>query len=82
MMTRYLAIPIAAILSLGIAACSGEQEREEKTYEVRTKDLGGGELIAREVDPNEVPVDLPDTPMTPVPEGVDEGADAQGGSGE
>ncbi|QFT76647.1 hypothetical protein [Erythrobacter sp. THAF29] len=81
-MSKYLTIPLAAILSLGIIGCSGEQEREAKTYEVGAEDLGGGELIAREVDPDEVPVDLPDTPMTPVPEEADEGSDTTAESAE
>ncbi|MFL0354892.1 hypothetical protein ACI5KX_00315 [Erythrobacter sp. GH1-10] len=62
-----IAFPAAAVLALAVAACSGEEE--QKTYEVGAEDVGGGELIAREADPDEVEVDLPETPMTPVPEG-------------
>ena len=63
-------IPTAAILALALAACAGEAE--EKTYEVGATDEGGGELIAREPNPDEVQVELPETAMTPTaPEGVE-----------
>ena len=63
-------IPTAAILVLALAACTGEAE--EKIYEVGATDEGGGELIARDADPDEVKVELPETAMTPTaPEGVD-----------
>ena len=61
-----LALPAAA-LALSLAACS---EPEEPTYEADAEDLSGGELIVSEATPG-VPVDLPETPMTPVPEGED-----------
>lgn len=59
-----LALPAAA-LALSLAACG---EREEPTYEADAEDLSGGELIVSEATPG-IPVDLPETPMTPVPEG-------------
>lgn len=59
-------IPAAAVLALAVAACSGEEEG--RTYEVGAEDRSGGELIAREPDSEEVKVELPETPMTPVPE--------------
>ncbi|MDJ0641595.1 MAG: hypothetical protein QNJ15_02150 [Erythrobacter sp.] len=63
-------IPSAAILALALAACTGEAE--ETSYEVGATDESGGELIARDPDPEEVQVDLPETAMTPTaPEGVE-----------
>lgn len=56
-------LPLGAALAL--AACG---EAEETTYEADAEDLSGGELIVTEEDPDAVPVDTPDTPMTPVPE--------------
>ncbi len=62
--------PTAAILALALAACTGEEEK--KTYEVGATDEGGGELIARDPDPDEVQVELPETAMTPTaPESVE-----------
>ncbi|MBY6127559.1 hypothetical protein KUW15_02400 [Qipengyuania aquimaris] len=57
-------LPLGAALAL--AACGGEAE--EPTYEADAEDMSGGELIVTEEDPDAVPVDTPDTPMTPVPE--------------
>lgn len=59
----YLALPLCAALAL--AACGQEQET---TYEADATDLGGGELIVTEEEPDAVPVDIPDTPMTNVPD--------------
>lgn len=56
-------IPVAIVLALAVAACGGEAE--EKTYEVDATDESGGELIARDPDPDEVQVELPETAMTP-----------------
>ncbi len=58
-----LALPLCAALAL--AACGQDQEA---TYEADATDLGGGELIVTEEDPEAVPVDTPDTPMTSVPD--------------
>ena len=66
------ALPLAAAFAL--AACGAEPE--EPTYEVDVTDEGGGELIVTQPDPDAVPVDTPDTPMTNVPE---EGAPADNG---
>ncbi|KWV95056.1 hypothetical protein [Erythrobacter sp. AP23] len=65
MTTRFTtaALPLAAALAL--VACG---EAEDTTYEVGATDEGGGELIVSEEDPNAVEVDLPETPMTNVPE--------------
>ena len=60
--TAALALPLAAML--GLAACS---QADEKTYEADAVDQSGGELIVNDEDPNAVPVDTPDTAMTPVP---------------
>lgn len=57
-----LALPLAAML--GLAACS---QGDEKAYEADAADQSGGELIVTDEDANAVPVDTPDTAMTPVP---------------
>jgi hypothetical protein len=43
------------------------QEDVEPTYEAGVTDASGGELIVSDPDAEGVPVDVPDTPMTPVP---------------
>ncbi|PEQ14109.1 hypothetical protein B2G71_00335 [Novosphingobium sp. PC22D] len=48
----------------GLAACGGS---EEKGYEADVVDQSGGDIIVNDVNPSDVPVDLPDTPMTNVP---------------
>ncbi|CDO36253.1 MULTISPECIES: hypothetical protein [Novosphingobium] len=48
---------------LAIAACS----KEPTEYKADVKDESGGQLIVQDADATGVPVDLPDTPMTPVP---------------
>lgn len=56
---------LAMAASISLAACA---EAEEKpTYEAGVEDVGGGELIVTEQTPGAVEVDLPETPMTPVP---------------
>lgn len=69
--TAKFAVP--ALAALALAACGAQ---EEKSYEVDATDESGGDLIVSEVDPEAVPVDTPDTEMTPVaPEaGMEEGA--------
>ena len=59
---------LPAIGALALAGC-GSAEDTEPTYETDVEDLSGGELIVSEEDPDAVPVDTPDTEMTPVPEG-------------
>ena len=61
--TALIALPLAAML--GLAACS--QADEDKTYEADAVDQSGGELIVTDEDPDAVPVDTPDTAMTPAP---------------
>ena len=59
---RALALlPALALLSL--AACQNEPVDLEPAVE----DQSGGEIIAEPVDPNAVPVDVPETPMVNVP---------------
>ncbi|HLU28059.1 MAG TPA: hypothetical protein VKZ65_06445 [Glycomyces sp.] len=60
----YLALPLSAAFAL--AACGGNEDAE-KTYEAGATDVGGGELIVTDPSETGIPVDLPDTPMTPVP---------------
>ncbi|RJY10290.1 hypothetical protein [Aurantiacibacter aquimixticola] len=57
-----------AVLALALAACSGAQE--DTDYEAGVEAAGEDtELQVREQDPDAVPVDLPETEMTTVPEG-------------
>lgn len=56
---------LAAMGLVALAAC-GKAE-DAATYEPDVTDESAGNLIASEVDPSAVPVDLPETPMTPVP---------------
>ncbi len=65
-------ISAALVISLALAACSAEPE--DKNYEVGVEDVGGGELQVADPQPDDVEVDLPETPMKNVPdEGDDEG---------
>lgn len=61
-------LPLSAAFALSLSAC-GQAGEEKETYKAGVEDVGGGELIVSEPDPNAVPVDLPETPMTPVPPG-------------
>ncbi len=77
--TITIAFPLATALAL--AACGPSAE---PTYEADATDEGGGDLIVSDPDPEAVPVDTPDTPMTNVPpesgaEGEEAGA-AGGGA--
>ncbi len=67
----------ATILALAgafaLSAC--QDEGTEESLEVETQDLSGGELIAVPEDNEGVEVNLPDTPMTPVP--VESGASTE-----
>lgn len=56
-------LPLAAAFAL--SACGGEPE--DATYEAGVEDSSGADLIVTEEDPAAVPVDLPETPITPVP---------------
>ena len=55
-------LPFSAALLLSLAACG---EAEETTIEPDVEDVSGGELIVTEQTPA-VPVDVPETEMTPV----------------
>ena len=72
--TARIAVP--ALAALALAACGAQ---EETTYEADATDESGGELIVTPEDPEAVPVDIPETEMTPV--APDEGA-AEGGMAE
>lgn len=56
-------LPLAGAFAL--AACGGETE--EPTYETDVVDQSGGELIVTDPEAERVDVQLPETPMTPVP---------------
>jgi len=60
---RFAFLPLAAAFAL--SACGGEPE--EPAYEAAVDDASGADLIVTEEDPAAVPVDVPETPMTPVP---------------
>ncbi|MCB5426557.1 hypothetical protein H0274_14945 [Altererythrobacter sp. CC-YST694] len=67
--TNKLLLLIAALVVV-IAAIwflVGRQEPEKTETKVDATDLSGGELIVTEPTPGEVPVSVPDTPMTNVP---------------
>ena len=57
-------VTLAMAVTLALAACSAA---EDTTYEAAVEDESGGELIVRDVNPDEVPVDIPDVEMTNVP---------------
>ena len=56
---------LAAVAAVGLAGCGEEPAKE---YETDVVDESGGELIVDELNPDAVDVNLPETPMTPVPE--------------
>ena len=64
MMNRTAALALPLAVMLGLAACS---QGDEKTYEADATDQSGGELIVVDEDANAVPVETPETAMTPVP---------------
>lgn len=62
---HIVAIPaVAALAALSLAGCS---EPKERTFETRTEDKSGGEFIVTDATREGVEVELPKTPMTPVP---------------
>ena len=63
-------VTLAMAATLAVAACSAA---EDPTYEAAVEDESGGELIVRDVNPDEVPVDIPDVEMTNVPVSEEEG---------
>ena len=66
MNSRLVAVALPLAAAFALAACGAEPE--ETAYEGDATDEGGGELIVTQPDPDAVPVDTPDTPMTNVPE--------------
>jgi hypothetical protein len=71
-----LALLLALAAPLALAAC-GDEVAEEKSYEAGVEDVGGGELIVTEADAEGVEdLELPETPMTPVPPGAEPAATA------
>lgn len=67
-------LPFSTLFVLSLSACNKEEEKQ--TYEAGVKDVGGGDLIVTEQDPNAAPVETPDTPMTPVPPAAESPAPA------
>ena len=57
-----------ALPMLGLFALAACGQPAETTYETDVVDESGGELIVSEVDPDAVPVDVPDTEMVVVTE--------------
>ncbi|MXO88321.1 hypothetical protein GRI32_06175 [Altererythrobacter aestuarii] len=62
---------MAGVFALSLAACQAEQP----TYEADAEDVSGGDLIVSPDDPANVPVNVPETPMTPVPDETASAAD-------
>lgn len=62
-------------LALLLAACGGQDERE---YEADATDISEGELIVSTPTPGVPDLDLPETPMTPVPEDTVEADQMEG----
>lgn len=64
-----LALPLLGALAL--AACGGDGGEEERmTYEADVTDESGGAFVVTDPeDPRVEDLDLPETPMTPVPPG-------------
>ena len=61
---RILPFAAALAIPLALAACG---KSSEPTYEADATDESGGQLIVQDADSAAVPVNLPETPMTPVP---------------
>ncbi len=61
---------LAGALALSLAACQGE----EPAFEAGAEDMSEGELVVDGQEPDEIAVDLPETPVTPVTED-EEGAE-------
>lgn len=61
------AVAIVLLLLWQFGAFGTGQEETEPAYEAGATDVSGGELIVRDPDPDAVPVNVPDTPMTEVP---------------
>ncbi|AKH43768.1 hypothetical protein FHS61_002826 [Altererythrobacter atlanticus] len=78
---RKLPWILAALLAIALLVWFigpfGQEEEKEVTYVPGAKDISGGELIVTEPDPLAVPVELPKTPMTPVPPEKAEAASEQ-----
>lgn len=61
------AVVVVLLLLWQLGLFGTEQEEVEPTYEAGVTDASGGELIVSDPDAEGVPVDVPDTEMTPVP---------------
>ncbi len=72
-----LAALLAIALLIWFIGSFGQEEEKEVIYVPSAKDISGGELIVTEPDPLAVPVELPKTPMTPVPPEKAESASEQ-----
>jgi hypothetical protein len=68
----FAVLPIAA--TMAIAGCG---QSAETSYETDVVDESGGELIVSDVDPDAVPVDLPETEMVNVPADEGDGESAE-----
>lgn len=67
--TRRLRAAAALAPLAALVACNAEPEPEPQ-YEADVEVPSGSELIVTEQDPAAVDVEVPDSPMTPVPEGT------------
>ncbi|HWK40633.1 MAG TPA: hypothetical protein VNR60_01760 [Croceibacterium sp.] len=66
---RALVIALVVVVLLALIAWGAGlfDSGKETTYVAGAEDVGGGELIVTEPTDTGVAVDLPETPMTPVP---------------
>jgi hypothetical protein len=79
--TRMVLVIVASLAVLAVAAwqlglfADDTDEGMRPAYEAGVTDEGGGELIVTDTEaPAVEDVDLPETPMTPVPPGEEAGA--------
>ena len=67
MLLLLVVLAVVLVLVYWLMAERDDAEEPEMVPQVEATDLGGGELIAREPQEGEVPVDVPDVEMTNVP---------------
>jgi hypothetical protein len=63
--SRLAAFSLAATAAIALAACAPEQPKD---YETDVVDESGGDMIVEDENAEGVEVELPETPMTNVPE--------------
>ena len=69
--TPLVRLLVALAAPLALAACGDEPVDENETYEAGVEDVSGGELIVTDPATKGIEdLELPETPMTPVPPGA------------